>query len=79
MNPRPPKYSRAKMAFRTLKSKHRLFLYYDLPSFPIPKETVEKYVEYLTAEKEMQAASKMLEFEYAAVLRDQIIELRKQG
>ena len=30
-------------------------------------------------EKEMQAASKMLEFEYAAVLRDQIIELRKQG
>ena len=30
-------------------------------------------------EKEMQAASRMLEFEYAAVLRDQIIELRKQG
>ena len=30
-------------------------------------------------EKEMQAASKMLEFEYAALLRDQIIELRKQG
>ncbi len=29
-------------------------------------------------EKEMQAASKMLEFEYAALLRDQIIELRKQ-
>ena len=30
-------------------------------------------------EKEMQAASKMLEFEYAAILRDQIIELRGQG
>ena len=30
-------------------------------------------------EKEMQAASKMLEFEYAALLRDQIIELRKPG
>ena len=29
-------------------------------------------------EKEMKAASKMLEFEYAAVLRDQIIELRKE-
>ena len=27
-------------------------------------------------EKEMKAASKMLEFEYAALLRDQIIELR---
>ena len=27
-------------------------------------------------EKEMKEASKMLEFEYAALLRDQIIELR---
>ena len=27
----------------------------------------------------MQAASKMLEFEYAAVLRDRIIELRGQS
>ncbi|MBQ4370109.1 MAG: UvrB/UvrC motif-containing protein, partial [Oscillospiraceae bacterium] len=27
-------------------------------------------------EKEMQKASRMLEFEYAAVLRDRIIELR---
>ena len=45
MNQRPPKYSRAKMAFHTVKSKHRLFLYYDLPSFPLPKESVEKYVE----------------------------------
>ena len=30
-------------------------------------------------EKEMQEASKMLEFEYAAILRDRIIELRKEG
>ena len=29
-------------------------------------------------EKEMKAASRMLEFEYAALLRDQIIELRKE-
>ena len=29
-------------------------------------------------EKEMKEASKMLEFEYAAVLRDRIIELRKE-
>ncbi len=29
-------------------------------------------------EKEMKAASKMLEFEYAALLRDQIIQLRKE-
>ena len=29
-------------------------------------------------EKEMQEASKMLEFEYAAILRDRIIELRKE-
>ena len=27
-------------------------------------------------EKEMKKASQMLEFEYAAILRDQIIELR---
>ena len=45
MNPRPPKYSRAKMAFRTLKSKHRLFLFYDIPSFPPSREEVESYVE----------------------------------
>ena len=45
MNQLPLKYSRAKMAFRNLKSKHRLFLVYDLPTFPIPKESVEKYVE----------------------------------
>ena len=45
MNQSPPKYSRAKTAFRSVKSKHRLFLVYDLPSFPLPKEAVEKYVE----------------------------------
>ena len=45
MNQRPPKYSRAKMAFHTVKSKHRLFLIYDLPTFPPTKESVEKYVE----------------------------------
>ena len=36
----------------------------------IPKEVYEKL------EKEMREASKRLEFEYAAVLRDRIIELR---
>ena len=30
-------------------------------------------------EKEMKEASRMLEFEYAAVLRDRIIKLRGQG
>ena len=40
---------------------------------------VERQETIRRLEKEMQAASKMLEFEYAAVLRDQIIELRKQG
>ena len=45
MNQSPPKYSRAKMAFHTVKSKHRLFLIYDLPTFPPTKESVEKYVE----------------------------------
>ena len=33
---------------------------------------------YAAVEKEMKEASKMLEFEYAALLRDQIIELRGQ-
>ena len=45
MNQSPPKYSRAKMAFRIVKSKHRLFLFYDLPSFPPTREEVERYVE----------------------------------
>ena len=30
-------------------------------------------------EKEMKHASKMLEFEYAAILRDRIIKLRAEG
>ena len=39
----------------------------------------ERQATIVRLEKEMQAASKMLEFEYAAILRDQIIELRGQG
>ena len=38
----------------------------------------EKLETIARLEKEMKAASKMLEFEYAALLRDQIIELRKE-
>ena len=38
----------------------------------------EKAEEIAKLEKEMKEASKMLEFEYAAVLRDRIIELRGQ-
>ena len=45
MHSRPPKYNRAKNAFRTVKSKHRLFLFYDIPSFPPAREDVELYVE----------------------------------
>ncbi len=45
MNQRPPKYSRAKMSFRSVKSKHRLFLFYDLTQFPTTREAVEKYVD----------------------------------
>jgi hypothetical protein len=44
MNQRPPKYSRAKAAFHQVKTKHRLFLYYDLPVFPIERSMVERYV-----------------------------------
>ena len=36
----------------------------------------ERAAEITKLEKEMREASKMLEFEYAAVLRDRIIELR---
>ena len=36
----------------------------------------ERATEIARLEKEMKEASKMLEFEYAAVLRDRIIELR---
>ena len=45
MNQRPPKYRRAKAAFRRVKSKHRLFLFYDLQAFPPSRESVEAYVE----------------------------------
>ena len=38
----------------------------------------EKQETIARLEKEMKQASKMLEFEYAAILRDQIIELRKE-
>ncbi len=38
----------------------------------------EKLETIARLEKEMKAASRMLEFEYAALLRDQIIELRKE-
>ncbi len=44
MNQRPPKYSRAKSAFRSVKGKHRLFLFYDMTAFPPPREEVERYV-----------------------------------
>ena len=36
----------------------------------------ERAAEIAKLEKEMKEASKMLEFEYAAVLRDRIIELK---
>ena len=36
----------------------------------------EREAEIAKLEKEMKEASKMLEFEYAAVLRDRIIELK---
>ena len=39
----------------------------------------ERAAEIAKLEKEMREASKMLEFEYAAVLRDRIIELRKEN
>ena len=39
----------------------------------------ERETEIRKLEKEMAAASKMLEFEYAAVLRDKIIKLRGEG
>ena len=39
----------------------------------------ERQEEIAKLEKQMREASKMLEFEYAAVLRDRIIELRGEG
>ena len=50
-------------ADRTLRQKHKM-----------TRSELEKAIEKL--EKEMKEASKRLEFEYAAVLRDRIIELR---
>ncbi|MBO5050457.1 MAG: excinuclease ABC subunit UvrB [Oscillospiraceae bacterium] len=38
----------------------------------------EKEKEIMRLEKQMKEAARMMEYEYAAVLRDQIIELRKQ-
>ena len=37
---------------------------------------VEREREIAKLEKEMRQAARMMEFEYAAVLRDQIIQLR---
>ena len=45
MNQRPPKYQRAKRAFKTIKSKHCLFLLYDLTSFPPTGEEILQYME----------------------------------
>ena len=39
----------------------------------------EREKEIARLEKEMKAAARMMEYEYAAVLRDQIIELRGNG
>ena len=40
--------------------------------------SIKLETDYREAERQMKEASKMLEFEYAAVLRDQIRDLRKQ-
>ena len=40
---------------------------------------VEKEKEIARLEKQMKEAAKMMEYEYAAVLRDQIVELRGNG
>ena len=39
----------------------------------------ERRAEIARLEKEMKKAAKMLEYEYAAVLRDRLIELRGAG
>ena len=41
--------------------------------------SIKLETDYREAERQMKEASKMLECEYAAVLRDQIIELRGNG
>lgn len=38
-------YRRAKRSFRSVKSKHRLFLIYDLPTFPPSRASMEKYMD----------------------------------
>ena len=50
-------------ADRAVRNKHKM-----------TRSELEKAIEKL--EKEMKEASKRLEFEYAAVLRDRIVELR---
>ena len=40
---------------------------------------VEKEKEIARLEKQMKEAARMMEYEYAAILRDQIIELRGNG
>ena len=45
----------------------------------VPAADVEKEKEIARLEKQMKEAAKMMEYEYAAVLRDQIIELRGNG
>ena len=42
----------------------------------LTKKEVEE--EIIKVEKQMKEAAKMLEFEYAALLRDRLIELRKE-
>jgi excinuclease ABC subunit B len=47
---------------------------YEVPQ--IPKEEIARLIKNL--ESQMKAAAKNLEFEKAALLRDQIVELRKE-
>jgi hypothetical protein len=42
---RPSKYQRARYAFRTIKSKHRLLVFCDLTEFPPSRETVDTCME----------------------------------
>ena len=45
---------------------------------PVDIMGMELEGEILRTEKQMKEAAKMMEFEYAAVLRDRLIELRKE-
>ena len=58
----------------TKKAEAELADYEDVNLLELTKGEMVKYAAKL--EKEMRKASKMLEFEYAAVLRDRIIKLR---